>query len=283
MKRDAENRVNDASVTGAYRAMANERAPAHLDEKVLKMAAAAASPYARARAWMRPVAWAATIALSFAFVLELSQLPSTDLNATGAAQSTDSDTLDQQVIPSEDVAAKVGRLAPQSLPPASIEPADSQQQAERKRASTSTYLDAPVKDEFALREMTVLQDAEELARAQAGSDPGPKAVRAAASTPSTLSADDVSAELAAQRRDEADRQLAKRVNTEAHSAAAAFEAIVSEEATDQACPAAVRETPETWTICIRELRESGRDKQAEDEYIEFRQVFPDFDDSDTDK
>ena len=65
-------------VSDAYRDIATQTAPADLDEKVLKLAAEAVpSRYGLARAWVRPLAWAATIALSLAFVLEMSQLNDT--------------------------------------------------------------------------------------------------------------------------------------------------------------------------------------------------------------
>ena len=67
---------DDKRVSAAYRDVAGERTPAALDEKVLAMAAAEArTRYGLARAWIRPVAWAATIGLSLAIVLELSRSP----------------------------------------------------------------------------------------------------------------------------------------------------------------------------------------------------------------
>jgi hypothetical protein len=65
---------NDPRVTQTYRDLATEKAPAALDDKVLAMAAAAArTPYGLARAWMRPVAWAATIGLCLAIVVEVAR------------------------------------------------------------------------------------------------------------------------------------------------------------------------------------------------------------------
>jgi hypothetical protein len=59
-------------VSDAYREVANEVTPAELDERILASAARdARSRYGLARAWVRPVAWAATIGLSLAFMLEL--------------------------------------------------------------------------------------------------------------------------------------------------------------------------------------------------------------------
>ena len=67
--------IDDKRVTDAYRDLADERAPAKLDEAILAMAASEArTRYGFTRAWIRPVAWAATIGLSLAFLLEMSQL-----------------------------------------------------------------------------------------------------------------------------------------------------------------------------------------------------------------
>lgn len=59
-------------VSEAYRDIARETSPANLDDRVMAMAAREArTRYGLARAWVRPVAWAATIGLSFAFILEM--------------------------------------------------------------------------------------------------------------------------------------------------------------------------------------------------------------------
>ncbi len=59
-------------VSKAYRDLATETAPARLDRRVLERAARESrSRYGLVRAWMRPVAWAATIGLSLAFLLEM--------------------------------------------------------------------------------------------------------------------------------------------------------------------------------------------------------------------
>ena len=69
-KRDNER------VSKAYRDIASERPAAHLDARILKDARAAATPrYAHLRAWTRPLAWAATIGLSLAIVLQVTEQP----------------------------------------------------------------------------------------------------------------------------------------------------------------------------------------------------------------
>ena len=87
MTNDRDKMTADRSVSATYRELANEKAPAGLDAKVLQ--SAAALPRARSgigRAWMKPVAWAATIGLSLAIVLELTQVPSAppDVNLQNA-------------------------------------------------------------------------------------------------------------------------------------------------------------------------------------------------------
>jgi len=69
----------DETVGRAYREVADESVPEHLNQAVLAQARKAARPrYARSRAWTRPLAWAATVALSVAVVLEVMQLPAPD-------------------------------------------------------------------------------------------------------------------------------------------------------------------------------------------------------------
>ena len=59
-------------VSAAYRDLATETTPERLDRRILERAARESrSRYGAVRAWMRPLAWAATIALSLAFLLEL--------------------------------------------------------------------------------------------------------------------------------------------------------------------------------------------------------------------
>ena len=65
---------NDPRVTQAYRDLATEKTPPALDDRVLALAAAAArTRYGLARAWARPVAWAATIGLCLAIVVEVAE------------------------------------------------------------------------------------------------------------------------------------------------------------------------------------------------------------------
>lgn len=77
----SNDRHPDERVSAAYKELASERTPRHLDQRVLAMAADAAKKplYSRWMAWSRPVAWAATITLCLAITLELVRDPAVDV------------------------------------------------------------------------------------------------------------------------------------------------------------------------------------------------------------
>ena len=159
----------DSRVADAYRDLASEKTPADLDRKVLSMAAAPQrSPYGKARAWVRPVAWAATIGLSLAFVLELSQVPDNAPLTTGGSDGDTFEVLEEDALsdeaaatPKSDAAVRQEREkrsdspAPASLsaPPAAAEPAP-----DRNSASAN----------FEADDMSLLREAEQRARLQSG-------------------------------------------------------------------------------------------------------------------
>lgn len=287
MSNKPENRIEDRRVTDSYRALARERTPDQLNEKILKMAAGGRTPYARARAWMRPAAWAATIGLSFAIVLELTQLQSMDPDYVGISSTADDAPTESPKVLSDDVADPVRPFAPESSLPASIEQAEPSVGPERKRLAQPAVraADSLAKQEFEPRETTAMQNAEDLARAQAGSNRRDEAdlMEAGDVLPESRDNEHMSAELAAERHDKENRLAARQVSIEARGAAASLAAVSAEKKSDPPCPASERSAPDAWLACIRELRDSGQNEQADAEYKEFRQVFPDFDDSDTDK
>lgn len=66
----------DATLRDAYRQLATERAPDHLDRAILEQAGRAARPAGRTGlwAWRRPIAWTTMIGLTVAVVLEFNQV-----------------------------------------------------------------------------------------------------------------------------------------------------------------------------------------------------------------
>ena len=153
----------DALVSLAYRDFADERTPEHLDRTILRAAAKAARPrYSRFIAWTRPMAWAATIMLSVALVLEVTNSPSPGVVSvdetigTFEVQSPEADAKDdgpadspeESVVPaseltkkqSSDMRQKAAAIAEQEIAP--------QQPEARERAEllSDAAFSAPVTD-----------------------------------------------------------------------------------------------------------------------------------------
>lgn len=79
MSNERDKEEMDELVSNTYRELTDPRTPDHLNQRILRMAAGKNRGNDRLRfaGWMKPVAWAATIALSLAIVLEMSELPTT--------------------------------------------------------------------------------------------------------------------------------------------------------------------------------------------------------------
>lgn len=145
---------NDPRVSDAYRELATEKSPPELDATILKMAAGdVRTRYGLARGWLRPVAWAATIGLSLAFVLEISQY--TDVPATPelaaerleAAKSKDEDLANQELHKRSDAPAPAKALAPriEGASPAAMESAALIQDFETDNASVLQEAEAQMR------------------------------------------------------------------------------------------------------------------------------------------
>ena len=74
----------DETVSATYRELSRESAPNHLNEKVLQQAAEKAlrPRYSRSIMWTRPLAWAATVGLCLAIVLEVTRVPAPEIVVT---------------------------------------------------------------------------------------------------------------------------------------------------------------------------------------------------------
>ncbi len=79
----------DETVSATYRELSREGAPNHLNEKVLQQAAERAlrPRYSRSVMWTRPLAWAATVGLCLAIVLEVTRVPTPEIVMTDDANS----------------------------------------------------------------------------------------------------------------------------------------------------------------------------------------------------
>lgn len=247
MTNERRNEDRDRLVRDTYKALAKERVPDRLNDQVMQQAVRAGrSRYSRTRAWTRPVAWAATVGLSLAIVLELTRLPETEPDALQIS-APDRQMPEKQRVPA-DTAAPL---------PAQGVPLESVLDAERSRPETrATKRPRGVSmDEFAPKDMNVLRDAENMARVQAGANQTPAAARG-----------------------DADAVSAEEIMTDEKSAVASF-AVISEKKeleSKYACPEESRNSAESWFACIEQLRAHGPAARAASEYDEFRRIFPDF-------
>jgi len=273
MSNERKNRGEDLLVADTYKALAQERVPDHLNKRMLRMAAREGrTPYSRARAWMRPAAWAATVGLSLALVLELTRLPQIEPDSVNIA------------VPEQELADKNDGVAKQTRPAAES-------------------ADRVTMDTFAPKDMDVVRKAENRARAEAGPSPAPVTPRAGIdgalgeSVPvKSVSADeDIPASSDMAERDTVERASTERPSIERPSAegrlaepvpAAASFALADKKKTLEsgfACSAKERESAESWLACITQLRENGREDLADSEYDEFQRIFPDFADTEADR
>jgi hypothetical protein len=262
---------NDDLVSTTYRELATESAPDELSQSVLRLAVDEAKPRAaRSNAWMRPMAWAATIGLSLAIVLELSEAPQPDLAVFDALGVTATEPSSKSRLQDSADFAKLPGTSEQHENAALERESDS---ANRSPLKEEEIVQVPATisaaDEKKLKDVEMRQQevgkvskpdmsaAFEVENGDMSGDPfalvepqledTPASARAMRAAPaSALEADYATAEMAARER-------------------------------DPACDAQAVATPETWTACISELKEDGHNDAASSELEQLQQTFPDFD------
>lgn len=269
MSNERKNPREDRLVADTYRTVARERAPDHINEKVLKLAAQAGRRrYSLARAWMRPVAWAATIGLSFAIVLELTRLPQIEPELVGISSSDETAVPDDRANDEDSATERRSDApAPDSL--------DDLSNAKRTEPATPAAPASETMRQFAPKDMAVIREAENRARVQAGPD------QAGAVAAATVMGD-VSEHDPAVVEEVVLEEAAAASNVERFAASRSLAAAAEKKETtfDRSCPDEVRETAEAWYECIKDLRNEGFDDLASSEYEEFERKFPNFVDPD---
>lgn len=250
----------DELVSETYRDLPAPRAPEHLNQSILQMAANrdGGEKGLLFAGWMKPVAWAATIALSLVIVMDYSELPTT---------SVESDI--------EPVGESIrDEIAPQD--------ADALEQAEN-RARSQIGLDQP-----SVREDEPQTPAEVVFEEIMLEDPSPMKSEAksksntfSASSPAAArpAARKLAAELPAP--DEADLGLLdsdqpalERQAAEEPIAYLASSLEKKESDAAATCDAKARQSAQAWLECIDNLRESGAIEDADREYEAFILEYP---------
>ena len=242
MTTDRETHDRDELVSAAYRELGDDKAPERLNRAVLDMASAEGARRGRSRAilalWMKPVAWAATIGLCLAIVLEYSQIqsPVERLDVAPAATSVQDDfaPADKNILENANNRAKL-QAGPAPVAVSEVETVESIDLAtvESKGRVESFSASAPAASQ---RIAGTRSDFEAIAQPVITPDSVPEAAREP--MPATLAEDKVDSDTA------------------------------------NACNAIIRAIAADWLKCILDLRQSGFGEIADVQYEAFARKFP---------
>ncbi len=267
MRTDDTTRHDDevgSDLRDAYRRIATETTPPHLDEAVLAAAATAGSPAKKGLwQWRRPLAWATMIGLSFAIVLEFNQTGvdlAPDLEET-LPQSAPADVDDETSAEPTGDAALDGASG-FSAEPLRKEAADEAARAARQSLERTVATEAEVEKRARDAELETMS-APAAAELRESAEPSVKSLAPATATVATeadaLGA--VATDSAERLRADADRQ-------------ANF--LLQQSASDEAaCDDMTRADPARWRECIRALVDTRRLDEARLESRLFLETFPD--------
>lgn len=257
----------DPLVSKAYRELADEQTPDSLNRKVLRMAAGESKTrYSIARAWTRPVAWAATIGLSLVVVLRLTDVPPPD---SADASSERGQPVEQNLVESETGHDQQNRQVP---PPMKRSRPVMQQQETAEKAGARH--EAPLANAESMHDAPTAIDLP--ADGRASSDDEVSAQSLAPRSAELLREAD---ELARMQSGSARDSAGETTSTTAPVAAAASSAtsVSSEKAdTSRLCPASVRTSAEKWSECIAVLEKTAPRELIEREHEELLRRFPEF-------
>lgn len=239
MTKERDREDTDTLVSETYRELPALRTPEHLNQSILRMA----EKKGRGRtdflfaAWVKPVTLAATIALSLAIVLELSEVP-------------------------------VASVAPEVAPAAREEPVpqetDRLDQGDARARSKLQRVPTPARANYSppadkgLLEELVLEDTDPVKREAKG-----KLESFATAPPAPV--------LPAARKRAADMPDS---NQPAAKSTIGFAMEIGESELSAACDERARQSADSWLACIDQLRESGATLDAEREYEAFMLEYP---------
>lgn len=251
MNHDDTGRPDDLmerEVRDAYRALASERVPERLDRAVLAEAEAAARPRTSPiLPWRRPLAWAATIALSFALLLEFTQTTPDLVPPADSPAPVEFDDRAADAVKSDSDALEEIGVAPAREEPAA--PAVKSEAAKRERMQELEIMSAP--------QATI----ETKARGEAA--PGAAPDFAVTASP----------ELEESARESGQRALERQNLPQSQSLRT--DQYVDFNAGEPVCDAEVRASADAWRRCIEDLFANERRAEAFSELQYFRRAFPD--------
>ena len=225
----------DSLVTRTYREVASELTPEHLNRAVIKQAADAARPrYLRSVSWTRPMAWAVTVTLCVALVLEVTNAPVPEISDVVLPSGRiDAPAPASSAAP----APKLNRPDPvkaEVLPEAMQE---AEVPAERKRtAKMSKDLRQQVAAKAASAEEISMKDDDMLSRVK---------------EIATLQTGDIS---------ESDQELGA--------------ATIASGSAEPSCSDTDVAKPDSWLLCIQKLEDTGRMAEANEQRALYNAAYP---------
>lgn len=261
---------DDRIVSSTYREIATQAVPEALNRSILKQAAAAAKPRRTLQvSWTRPMAWVATIGLTLAIVIDVAQVPQSELSLPVPLEAELDELANskrhlEQAVPSDipEEAVLQGTPARKSRPEAARERAAVSPQAlqtpqplellEMKRdderdARPANDMQKASADQGMTEEVIVMDSNLNVDADNFAVDPGRQRLESRAATPA-------SASLAAE-----------------NTPTAAFR-----QSQDPACDKDARATQTSWLACIERLEKAGHEDVAEDELEQLIRSFPDY-------
>lgn len=247
-ERDQDTR--DELVSNTYRELGAPNTPEHLNKTILQMASddgrRGGVRNTLYLAWMKPVAWAATIGLSLAIVLELTEVPTAAvrLDSMPSVRSVQEEFQPRDADAIDKLEDQARNLPMQGV----IEDKEGRTlNAQKSKATFEQAASEPVFEEAATNELELLiPDAKSPASLMAAPTP---AIDIPAEAPS------------AARKRSADQAT---IGAAASYSAVSLERQESDVA--DSCDSATRQTFESWKSCIEDLRRAGANTAADREY-----------------
>lgn len=246
----------DTLVSRTYRELPTPRAPDHLNQSILRMAANKSQGKGNFlfAAWIKPVTLAATMGLSLAILLEMSEV-----QTTAEQMELVPTTVESQV---ESVREE---FTPQETD--SLEQAENRARSEIEQDPVSIREDEPASTEEGFVEEPVLEDVDLRKREAKG-----KVDSFAASAPAA--ARPAARKLAADLPDSNQPVAEQRLVTTEPVASFGLSTEIKDSDAEAACDERVRQSADTWLECIDELRKSGATLDADREYEAFILEYP---------
>ena len=282
MSEESTNGIGDPVVSETYRESATERAPASLNEAVLRNAAVHAKKgYSHSMLWIRPLAWAATVALSLAIVIDVVLPPGAEPERPAASQAPFEASDVRANLPRADEDVDTDSMSADALEQAA---ATGEDDDPLKRLRDQEVREETKIEEFdaalGFADSTIsLPEAEERQRlaeaapqpvdAEAADSEAADQAHAYAMAPPERESLETFAQARPEIVDEAASRAALRSGPPQVSA-------LSTAVESSVCEPHELETAEKWAECVDRLVDAGRDAEAETERQRLLEAFPDF-------